>query len=213
MKTDDLIAMLASGDTRVDYTAIARRFGLALTFGVVASFVLMLGVYGLRPDLAQAARTPLFWGKFAFPLVLAVGAGLTVNRLGRPGMRVGFRRWLIAMPFVVVWIAGVAVLANAPQDARLALLLGQSWRVCPFNILLLSVPTFAATFWAAKLFAPTRLRVAGAVAGLLSSALATMVYCLHCPEMSAAFWSVWYTAGLALPAAIGACIGPRLLRW
>ncbi len=31
--------------------------------------------------------------------------------------------------------------------------------------------------------------------------------------MSPAFWSVWYTAGMLLPAALGAVLGPKLLRW
>jgi hypothetical protein len=95
----------------------------------------------------------------------------------------------------------------------LPLVLGHSWRVCPFNIVLLSVPVFPAVFWAMRGLAPTRPRVAGAVAGLLSSALATIAYCLHCPEMSPAFWAVWYVVGMLLPAAIGAWQGPRLLRW
>jgi hypothetical protein len=31
--------------------------------------------------------------------------------------------------------------------------------------------------------------------------------------MSPAFWSVWYVIGMLLPAAVGAWLGPRLLRW
>jgi hypothetical protein len=61
--------------------------------------------------------------------------------------------------------------------------------------------------------APTRLRLAGAAAGLLASSVATIVYCLHCPEMSPAFWGVWYAMGMVMPALIGAWLGPRLLRW
>lgn len=36
---------------------------------------------------------------------------------------------------------------------------------------------------------------------------------LHCPEMGVAFWAVWYVLGMAVPAIIGALLGPRLLRW
>lgn len=75
------------------------------------------------------------------------------------------------------------------------------------------MPTFAAVFWAARGFAPTRPRLAGAAAGLFASALATIAYCVHCPEMSPAFWSIWYAIGMLLPAALGAWLGPRLLRW
>jgi hypothetical protein len=105
------------------------------------------------------------------------------------------------------------VLDSAAPGARLPIVLGHTWRTCPFNIVLLSVPTFPAVFWAVKSLAPTQLRLAGAVAGLLASSTATIVYCLHCPEMSPAFWSVWYAIGMLLPACIGAWLGPKLLRW
>jgi hypothetical protein len=79
--------------------------------------------------------------------------------------------------------------------------------------MLLSLPTFPAVFRAVKSLAPTQLRLAGAVASLLASSTATIVYCLHCPEMSPAFWSVWYAIGMLVPAGIGAWLGPRFLRW
>jgi hypothetical protein len=61
--------------------------------------------------------------------------------------------------------------------------------------------------------APTRLRLAGAGAGLLAGALGATVYGLHCPETGAAFVATWYSLGVATWAAIGAALGPRLLRW
>jgi hypothetical protein len=213
MKTDDLIELLATGDARLDRPAVPRRFAQALTFGLTGSVILMLAVYGPRRDLASIAQTAIFWAKVAFPLCVAAGALIGVMRLGRPGVRVAHAWPVIGAPFIVVWIAGSLVLGDVAPAERLPLVLGQSWRTCPFNITLLSVPTFAAVFWAIRSLAPTDLRVAGAVAGLLSSSLATIAYCLHCPEMSPAFWSVWYAIGMLLPAGIGAWLGPRLLRW
>jgi len=81
------------------------------------------------------------------------------------------------------------------------------------NIALLSIPTFACVFWAIRGLAPTRLRLAGAAGGLLAGSIATLVYSLHCPEMSVAFWAVWYVLGMLIPTAVGAVLGPRLLRW
>jgi hypothetical protein len=213
MKTDDLIGLLANQVTRVDRAALVRRFAQALPLGVAGSFIVMCVVYGVRHDLGSIARTAVFWAKLAYPLAIAVGAMLAVTRLGRPGARTGHAWTVIALPFLAVWLAGALVIGHTEPSARLSVLLGESWRTCPFNIVLLSVPTFPAVFWAVKALAPTRLRLAGAVAGLLASSVATTVYCLHCPEMSPAFWSVWYAIGMAMPAAIGAWLGPRLLRW
>lgn len=213
MKTDDLIDLLATGVSRVDRHAALRRFARALPAGFAGSLVLMSIVFGVRPDLWRVAHTAIFWLKLAFPFCVAVAAALVVSRLGRPGVRGGYAWALVALPFVAVLAGAWLVLGHAPPAQRVPLMLGLTWRTCPFNIVLLSVPVFPAVFWAVRGLAPTRLRTAGAAAGLLSSALATIAYCLHCPEMSPAFWSIWYVAGMLLPAGIGAWLGPRLLRW
>lgn len=213
MKTDDLIDLLSTGVTRVDRKAILRRFARALPLGLAGSLVIVALVFGVRPDLMSVAHTPIFWAKLAFPVAVALTAAQVLSRLGRPGVRGGYAWALVAVPFVGVWLAGWFTLGAVAPAERMPLMLGLSWRTCPFNILLLSVPTFAAVFWAARGFAPTRPRLAGAAAGLFASALATIAYCVHCPEMSPAFWSVWYALGMLLPAAVGAWLGPRLLRW
>lgn len=213
MKTDDLIDLLSTGVTRVDRKAVLRRFARALPLGLAGSLVIVALVFGVRPDLMIVAQTPIFWAKLAFPVAVALTAARVLSRLGRPGVRGGYAWALVAAPFVGVWLAGWFTLGAAAPAERVPLVLGLSWRTCPFNILLLSVPTFAAVFWAARGFAPTRPRLAGAAAGLFASALATIAYCVHCPEMSPAFWSVWYALGMLLPAAVGAWLGPRLLRW
>lgn len=93
------------------------------------------------------------------------------------------------------------------------MVLGNTWRTCPINIAVLSIPAFVTVFWAMRGLAPTRLRLAGAASGLLAGSLATLIYSLHCPEMSVAFWAVWYVLGMLVPTVIGALLGPRLLRW
>jgi hypothetical protein len=213
MKTDDLIDMLSTGAGAVDRHAGARRFGAALPLALLGSLLLMAVVFGVRPDLAIVARTAAFWAKLAFAFCVALGAVVTVSRLARPGVRVGAGGWLFALPVALVWIGGVALVALATPADRVALLLGHTWRTCPFNILLLSVPGFFAVFRAVRGLAPTRLRVAGAASGLLAGAIATFAYSFHCPEMSAAFWSIWYVLGMLLATALGALLGPRLLRW
>ncbi|HPA91994.1 MAG TPA: NrsF family protein [Quisquiliibacterium sp.] len=36
---------------------------------------------------------------------------------------------------------------------------------------------------------------------------------MHCPEMAAPFLAVWYVGGVLAVAALGALLGPRVLRW
>jgi hypothetical protein len=213
MKTEELIALLAREPLQVDRHASARRFALALPCGWLGALLLVAAVFGIRPDLAAAAGQPAFWAKLGFAAGLAAGAGVATWRLATPGRRVGAAAIAIGGPVAALWLAAIAVLWTAPAELRLPLLLGQSWHSCPFNIALLSVPTFASVFWALRGLAPTRLRAAGAAGGLLGGALATMAYCMHCPEMATPFWALWYVLGLALPTLLGAALGPRLLRW
>lgn len=213
MKTDDLISMMATGVAPVDRTLPRRRMIGALLLGGGASLVLMLLVYGVRADLAQIMKTPLFWIKLAFPATLATGALLVLRRLLHPGLAVGLR-WLgVAAPTLAIWIASALVLLLAPATERIPLLMGATWRSCPFNIALLSLPLLVGITWAIRAMAPTRLRLCGGVAGLLAGSSATLVYCLHCPEMGIPFWGLWYFLGILIPAAIGLLLGPRLLRW
>ncbi|WP_322102107.1 DUF1109 domain-containing protein [Paraburkholderia sp. J41] len=214
MNTDDLIDMLATGAAPVGRHAGARRFGVALPLAALGSLLLMAVVFGVRPDLASVAHTAPFWEKLAFASVVMLGALVAVSRLARPGARVGAAGgWLLALPVAFVWIGGAALVALAAPEDRVTLLLGHTWRTCPFNILLLSVPGFVAVFRAVRGLAPTRLRAAGAASGLLAGAIATFAYSFHCPEMSPAFWGIWYVLGMLLASAFGAVIGPRLLRW
>jgi hypothetical protein len=213
MKTDDLISMLAGGVAPVDRGLLAKRFALAVIIAALGSLVMVLAIFGARPDLSVVSRTPLFWAKIALPLCLAIGSLWMVTRLARPGVSAGSGRWVVSAGVLVVWLAGLYALTQAEPDTRVAMIFGKTWRTCAFNITLLAIPGFISIFWALRGMAPTRLRLAGACGGLLAGSLATVAYCLHCPEMEIPFWGVWYLLGLLLSTVIGALIGPRVLRW
>ena len=213
MKTDDFISMLASGVTPVDRHALAKRFVVAVLVGLVTATLLVMIVLGVRPDLATVAATPIFWAKIAFPLSLMLGALSVVMRLARPGMTPGSGKLLIVAAIAAVWAGALYVLVAVAPDMRVAVILGKTWRVCALNITLLSIPGFIAVFWALRGLAPTRLKLAGACGGLLAGAMATLAYCLHCPEMEVPFWGAWYLLGMLVPTAIGALLGPRWLHW
>ncbi|MFJ4445269.1 DUF1109 domain-containing protein [Pseudomonas sp. NPDC089422] len=213
MKTDDLISLLAAGEGPVQHNATIRRLALAVLLGGLAAVLMTAALYGVRSDLAEVARTPLFWAKVALPGSLALLALWLTSRLARPGVRGGLARGLLGLPLLLLWLGAALSLAGAPLDARADLLFGRTWRTCALNITLLSLPGLVSVFWALRGLAPTRLRQAGAAGGLLAGSTATLAYCLHCPEMGVPFWGLWYVLGMLLPTALGAWLGPRLLRW
>ncbi|MDH1576314.1 DUF1109 domain-containing protein [Pseudomonas sp. GD03746] len=213
MKTDELITLLAAGEEPVGRHALARRLALALLAGTLGAVLMTVALYGVRSDLAEVARTPLFWAKLALPASLALLGLWLTQRLARPGVRGGVVWQLLGLPLLLVWLGAAISLFGAPVEARADLIFGRTWRTCALNITLLCVPVFITLFWALRGLAPTRLRQAGAAAGLLSGSTATLVYCLHCPEMQVPFWGTWYVLGMLLPTLMGAVLGPRFLRW
>jgi hypothetical protein len=213
MKTDDLISMLASNVSPTGHRIVARRFSLAVVIGLLLALFVMLTLFGPRPDLADMAATPLFWAKIALPAALLGGSLMMSARLARPGIRAGASWAAIGLPLGIVWLAAVGLLLSAPAERRWVLVFGETWQLCPIGIAVLSVPAFVTVFWAMRGLAPTRLRLAGAAGGLLAGSMATLAYSLHCPEMSVAFWAVWYVLGMLAPTTLGALLGPRLLRW
>ena len=213
MKTDELITMLARGAVAVEPQALQRRYGIALGWGACGTTLLMAIFLGVRPDIAEAARLPMFWMKLAFPALVVAGALLATVRLSRPGMRLGRVPAAIAAPVLAVWLLAAVVLLSAAPAEQYKLVFGDTWASCPFNIAALSVPLFGALLWAMKGLAPTHLALAGTAAGLLAGAGGALIYALHCPEMAAPFLGIWYVLGMSIPAAVGAAIGPSVLRW
>lgn len=213
MKTDDLITMLAAGAGPVESGAASRRLCRALGWGLPGAAVLMVVFLGVRADIGQAAMLPMFWFKFLFTGTVTALAFALAQRLARPGTQLGRLPAALAAVFMALWLLGAVTWGIAAAPVRADLLFGDSWNSCPFNIALLSIPLFAASMWAMKGLAPTRLAPAGATAGLLAGAGAATVYAIHCPEMGAPFLAVWYVAGMLIPVAAGAVMGPWYLRW
>lgn len=213
MKTDDLIALLASDTTTVAPHAARHRFLTALLLGSLGALALMLLNFGVRPDLLSAASLPMFWIKLAFPLAVAVPALVLSARLCRPGIRLGAIWKMLPLPWLVIAAMALWALAHTAPEARWALATGKTWITCAFSITLISGPVLLGVLWAMQGLAPTRPALAGACAGLLSAAVGTFVYALHCPEMQAPFLAIWYLLGMLIPTALGALIGKHLLRW
>jgi hypothetical protein len=167
---------------------------------------------GLRP-LNTAITLPSFWMKGVYTALLALAAWSLAARLSRPSGRVFGPLIAIAAILLFMMSMGVMELARMPAADRARAWLGGSWKQCPFNIVVLSIPFFVLGALVVRRLAPTRLVATGAALGLMAGAAAATVYGLHCDERTAAFTATWYTLGIALGAGLGALLGPRVLRW
>jgi hypothetical protein len=214
MKTDELITMLARHHEPVKPLRPTPRLTGVLLVGLALSAVLAAVL--IRHFSISLYQLPLWWLKFAYAAALGVAGLWAATRLSRPALRaVGARRlaWLL--------IAGLALLAlfdpTLPESSssaeRMAAWMGHSWRACPVSIVALSLPVLALALWVLRQMAPTDLRRAGASAGLLAGGVAAAGYAVACNELSPAFVVTWYTLGVAAVTALGALLGPWVLRW
>jgi hypothetical protein len=213
MNTDQLIDSLASDVKPVRRSALGARLALGMVIGALVSAALVIAVLGARQDLMSAMHGFAFWMKWSYTLSLSAIAIYATAQLARPNPGTLRGLWLIAIPVTLLASVGVLELMHTPPREWLAMWLGRSWSNCPWYVFGLAMPIFIGLLWSFRRLAPTRLRAAGAAAGLSAGAFAATVYCLHCPEVSAIFVLTWYTLGILLAASLGALVGPRLLRW
>jgi hypothetical protein len=213
MTTNDLIARLTGELKPVSRTAVLQRVGTGLGISLVASAVLMVLWLGMRPDLAEASTTMMFWTKFTYTLILAVAGGWAVKRIAHPIGSIRVNLGLMAATIVVMIVLAFAQLAMTPPEEHMAMLKGRTITVCTFNIVMLSLPLLIGAFWVLRGLAPTRLTLAGAAAGLAAGSIASLVYSFHCDESAMPFIAVWYTLGVLVAGLIGAITGRFILRW
>jgi len=212
MKTAELIEALAASGTPVPARPVMRQLVLSALVGGAAAAVIVVFGLGLRP-LDAAVQSRMFWMKAGYTLILAAAGWLVSGRLARPGGVAGWAPALAAAGVLAMAVMGAMDLAHTSPTDLSREWLGESWRLCPWYILGLAVPVYLALAVVMRRTAPTRLRTAGAAAGLFSGGVAGAIYGLHCPESAAAFVATWYTLGIATSVALGWLAGPRLLRW
>jgi len=211
MRTEDLISTLAADAQPVRTARLAP--GLLGVAVIAAAFwaAIMAAWLGLAP--ASSAANGWFWMKVGYSFALALAGLMATAQLARPGGRIGAAGWIALAAFAVIALmAGRETMGAAPGQMA-TLWLGQTWSICPVRIVVTAAPIFVATLWLLRRAAPTRLALAGAVAGLFAGAAGATIYAFYCQESSAAFVLAWYTLGIAICAAIGALVGARLLRW
>lgn len=212
MNTDAWVDMLARGAGAAPHAVAARRLGPAACAGLLASALLALVVLGPLPAATYASGS--FWLKLAYTGGLAVAAGWLAARAARPVPRTAGPGYAVSAVVFLMAGLGTAVLAFGTMPGnRMHALMGNTALQCPWLVLALSLPALFLSFWAMRGLAPTQPRMAGGAAGLLAGALGALGYSLGCPEASAVFVAVWYTLGIALTGALGALLGPRMLRW
>jgi hypothetical protein len=213
MRTDELIARLAENPAPVGRNATARTLARGLFAGAFAALTLTVMVLGMRRDMHTAVFDWQYWAKFSYPLAFAALGFFTVERLSRPGIRATSQAVLEAAPFALAVALALTQWWTAPVEQHYHMLFGHSYLLCPWLIVLVSLPVLVGVLWSMRQLAPTRPAIAGLAAGLFAGATGAWIYAFSCNESSLVFVAIWYTLGIVLTGFLGALIGPRVLRW
>lgn len=151
--------------------------------------------------------------KVTFALAL-IGSGLAVlDRAVRPGADPRKRFRIVVLPFLIISVAALAEWALGMATEPHVMTTGTQWLLCLYCIPLFAIVPFLLLVWALRQGAPTHLRAAGAMAGLVAGAIGATAYAFHCPDDSLPFVAVWYGLSILSCVGVGALLGPRVLRW
>jgi hypothetical protein len=212
MRTNALIEALAAD--KVKPPRFWRVFSAALVVAAAAGIGAFLLMLKPRADFLAVASSSLRYDlKLLAGVILAVTAVIALSRLARPGApKWGATLALLLAPMAVAVgvIAELAVVPSAEWGARL---IGRNAGVCMTYIPVLALAPLGVILFAMRSGAPDSPTRAGAVAGLAAGGFAAALYAVFCNQDSPLFVAVWYVAGVAITALIGAALGSRLLRW
>ena len=216
MNTDQLIVMLGAAPEPVESGRLGKVLLLAVFMGEAAAIALMLATVGPRADLQSTAHLQWLTVKLFFALsVVGVGVSLLIRSI-RPGLEEQTNWRLVFVPFVAALAIALAVLFLSQPQAREAMLRGAT-RVssarCLLCIVFFAAVPMAAVIAAVRKGAPTRLRLCGAIAGIVAGGMGAVAYAFNCTSDTIPFITIWYGAAIAICAFVGALLGPRVLRW
>jgi hypothetical protein len=216
VNTDRLIDILSANLEPTRHGQFGKMLILAMTTGGAAAFGLMLATVGPRPDLNSTAHLEWLALKLVFALSVIGTAAPVLVRSMRPGLEKGTHWAQVFLPFLAAIAAALAIMLLDSPQAWSTMLRGArtvSSVRCVLCIPFFSAIPLAALIWALRKGAPTRLKLCGAIAGIVAGGIGAAAYALSCASDTIPFIAIWYGAAIMFCAAIGAQLGPRLLRW
>jgi hypothetical protein len=185
----------------------------AYAIAALAAALVFLGLLGPRSDIAAAAQTPRFLFKFVVTAALAATAGMACFAAARPGAPMRPILLLLAAAPLLALLAVLVEFSTVPADEWGARWIGNNVLLCLGFIPLIGLAPLVILLGAIRRGAPTRPRLAGALAGLAAGGIAASFYAAHCTDDSPFFVATWYTIAVGLLALLGWAAGGRLLRW
>jgi hypothetical protein len=210
--SDVLIADLVGRLEPVRPLRFAR--GMAYTlFTAAVSALLVISLFGLRPDLQVGEFNPVHLIATGLYFGLALAASVTVIVMSRPCVGTDHSGWTWAAAMAALLPAAglIAGLSNGgglvEQDSV------QHGAACFAVSGAASLLVFAVLVWWLRQGAPTAPDRAGLVVGIAAGSFGAFAFGLHCPDNDIVHVGIWHSAVVLAMGALGRALVPSLVRW
>lgn len=210
--SDALIAELVG--TLEPVKPLRFSHGMAMTLAsAAASVLLVVGLFGLRPDLRGGVVDPVHLIAIGLYFGLALAASVTVVVMSRPCVGTDHSGWTWAAAMAALLpaaglIAGLGsggglLEAESIRHGASCFAIGGASSLLVFAVLVA---------WLRK-GAPTAPDRAGVVAGIAAGAFGAFAFSLHCPDSDIVHVGVWHSGVVLAMGLFGRLTVPALVRW
>jgi hypothetical protein len=213
MKTDDLIAALATDNRTLAQRPPLRVLALAVAAAVLVAGLLLVLTIGVRPDVAGALQTWRFDLKFVVTISLGAAAFLLVAKCLYPESSERPAAGPLLVPLTVLLVGAGIELASIAPEAWAMSATGENGLLCITIIPALGIIPLGLIVAALRSGAPVRPGLAGLGAGLLAGAISATFYAANCTDDSPLFVLTWYPIAIAILGVLGAALGRAFARW
>ncbi|MFH1344095.1 MAG: DUF1109 domain-containing protein [Pseudomonadota bacterium] len=213
MTTDQLIALLVADLKPVDRRRVLHAVITALAIGLTAAIAVMTLTFTFPPEFLDERNLEFLSIKLLFASVVVATTAVFLPQLARPGAPMRGVPAFALIPFVMIAAAAVVALASAHFSAWPGMIVEPDSLTCLPSIPFIAILPFIALIWSLRRGAPTDRIRAGAFAGVAAGGLGAFACAFPCAEQSLPSIALWYGVPIGICAAIGAKLGPSLLRW
>jgi hypothetical protein len=208
--TEDLIHKLAKDTIPKCIRSPWCLFSIWALAAVIYAGLILAFYLHPRADLMIKFHDPLFAAEIATLLGLAVSAMYSAAVLSFPDLYQSRRVLIVPVIFFIAFCMVMAFSWGATVPANPPMPTGMECLVC---ITLLSVAPALLIFYQIRKMASTRPAYAGAAATLSAFAIGALTLRLSEDTNSITHIVVWHYAPMLAAAAIGICLGRKLLKW
>jgi hypothetical protein len=210
--SDALIAELVGELEPVRPLSFAQGLGFALA-GAAVSALTVVGLYGLRADLAVGAVNPMHLVATGLYFGLALAATVTVVVMSRPQVGNDHSGWTWAAAMAALLPLAALVVAFSRNSDMMSAESIRHGLECFSVAGTASLLVFGMLVAWLRRGAPTAPDRAGLIAGVAAGSFGIFAFSLHCPDNDIVHIGLWHSAVVLAMAGVGRALVPRLIRW